>query len=274
MPLVAMTREMGSLGMDVAKIVASELGIPVVYHEIIDHLADKMRLRKSHVKHLLDGKASLFERLAADQTSMSIFTTDEMLQLASEGAVMRGWGAAQLLGPIRHAVRVRVCAPLELRVQRMMARLGSDDREAVTEEIERSDEAQGAITRRHFSVDWRDPAGYDLSLNTERVSVEQCADQILRLAGQPEFRETEESRAALRDLTLAAKIRAALRADAATRTTSVVVQARGGAAHLEGVVPSRDDWKAVERVVQSVSGINNLKNDLRVAAEIRTPMGD
>ena len=274
MPLVAMTREMGSLGMDVAKIVATELKIPVVYHEIIDHLADKMRLRRSHVKQLLDGKASLFDRLTADQTSMSIYTTDEMLQLASEGAVMRGWGAAQLLTPIKHAIRVRVCAPMELRVRRMMERLKSDDRDAVTAEIERSDEAQDAIVKRHFGVDWRDPAGYDLSLNTERVSVEQCADEILRLAKRPEFRETEESRTALLDLTLIAKTRAALRADPATRSTSVVVGASAGMVRLEGVVPGRNELKAVERVVKSVPGIKSLKNELRATSEIHTPMGD
>lgn len=274
MPLVAMTREMGSLGMDVAKILESELEVPVVYHEIIDHLADKMRLRRSHVRHLLDGEASLFERLTADQTSMSIYTTDEMLQLASEGAVMRGWGAAQLLRPVKHAVCVRVCAPFEMRVERMMARLKSRDRDAVAAEIERSDEAQDAIIKRHFGVDWRDPVRYDLSLNTERMSVEECADEIIRLVKKPEFRETKESRAALHDLTLQAKIRAGLRADPATRSTSVVVGTKDGSARLEGLVANREEWKAVERVVKSVAGIKSLKNELRVTAEIRTPMGD
>jgi len=274
MPLVAMTREMGSLGMDVAKILESELDVPVVYHEIIDHLADKMRLRKSHVKDLLDGKANLFERLTTDQTSMSIYTADEMLQLATEGAVMRGWGAVHLLRPVKHAVCVRVCAPFELRAERMVARLKSRDRDAVAAEIERSDEALGAITKRHFGVDWRDPVHYDLSLNTERVSVEQCAEQIIRLVKKPEFRETKESRAALDDLTLKAKIRARLRADPATRGARVVVEAKNGSVRLEGLVASRDEWKAVERVVKSVAGFKNFKNDLRVTAEIRTPMGD
>ena len=74
MPLIAMTREMGSLGKDVAQGIAEALGLEVVHHEIIDHLADKMRLRKSHVVRLLDGKATMFERLTADRTSLAIFT--------------------------------------------------------------------------------------------------------------------------------------------------------------------------------------------------------
>ena len=45
MPVVAFTREMGSLGKDVAQSVSEALGVPLYYHEIIDHLADRMRLR-------------------------------------------------------------------------------------------------------------------------------------------------------------------------------------------------------------------------------------
>src|SRR3990167_6474349 len=95
MPLIAMTREMGSLGKDVAQGVAEALGLEVVHHEISDHVADKMRLRKSHVVRLLDGKATILERLTADRTSLAIFTADETYGIAhrNRGAVIRGWGA-------------------------------------------------------------------------------------------------------------------------------------------------------------------------------------
>lgn len=274
MPLVAMTREMGSLGMDVARIIESELGIPVVYHEIIDNLADKMRLRKSHVMRLLGGKANLFERLTADKTSLSIFTADEMLNVASKGAVLRGWGAAHLLRPVKHAIGVRICAPLEIRVDRMMKRLGSDDRDAIAAEIRNSDEAQNAITKRFFGVDWQNPEFYDLSLNTERMSVEQCAHEVIKLARDAAFQETEESIASLADLTLKAKIRSALRANSKTRGQNLVIECQGGKARLAGMVGTRDEWKHIGRLVESVSGVMALKNELRVVADIRVPMGD
>lgn len=54
MPLIAMTREMGSLGKDVAGAIAAKTDRKVVYHEIIDPIADKMRLRKSYVERFLD----------------------------------------------------------------------------------------------------------------------------------------------------------------------------------------------------------------------------
>src|SRR6266850_554819 len=206
--------------------------MPLVYHEMINNLADKMRLRKSHVMRLLGGKANLFERLTADKTSLSIYTADEMLQVASKGAVMRGWGAAHLLRPVKHAICVRMCAPFEVRVKRMMARLDSEDRDAVAAEIRNSDEAQGAIAKRHFGIDWQDPEGYDLSLNTERMSVEQCAEEIVQLSRKPDFGETDESHAALSDLALQASIKAALRRDPATRGLSFAVDSERGRRRL------------------------------------------
>src|SRR4029078_9583293 len=98
MPLIAITREMGSLGKDVARGLGEELGLPVIYHEVIDHLADRMRVGKSHVIRLLDGSAGLLERMTADKTSLSIFTADEIYAIAAKGgAIIRGWGANPLL---------------------------------------------------------------------------------------------------------------------------------------------------------------------------------
>lgn len=274
MPLVAMTREMGSLGMDVARILESELKVPLVYHEMINHLADKMRLRKSHVIRLLGGKANLFERLTADKTSLSIYTADEMLQVASRGAVMRGWGAAHLLRPVKHAICVRICAPFEVRVKRMMSRLETGDRDAVAAEIRNSDEAQGAIAKRHFGIDWQDPEGYDVSLNTERMTVEQCAEEIIQLTRQPEFSETEESQKALSDLALQAKVRAALRADPSTRALTFAVDSDGAQVRMRGIVATREESSSAARVAMAVPGVMAVKNELRVTADIRSPMGE
>ena len=77
MPIIAMTREMGSLGKDVAATIAERTDRKVVYHEIIEPVANKMRLRKSHVERFLEGRSGLWERLTTDRTSMSIFTAHE-----------------------------------------------------------------------------------------------------------------------------------------------------------------------------------------------------
>ena len=70
---------------------------------------------------------------------------------------------------------------MSLRVRRMMKRLNSEDEDFVNNEITISEEAHSAITRRHFGVNWQDPEHYDLVLNTERISIEECMDEVLAL---------------------------------------------------------------------------------------------
>jgi cytidylate kinase len=259
MPIIAITREMGSLGKDVASGLGKALGLPVVYHEVADHLADRMRVRKSHVIRLLDGKAGLIEKMTADKTSMSIFTADEIFGLAMQGTgvIVRGWGATHLLRNIPHVVCVRVCAPLGLRARRMMERLNSDDEETVRVEIRCNDEAHTAIMRRHFDVQWGDPENYDVVFNTERVSVDECIDEVLRLVKSPAFVETEDSRKLLADRALAARVRAALRMSTLTRDTKVSVTADSGHVTIRGEFGT-DMLLLVAEIVADVPGAGNF----------------
>jgi cytidylate kinase len=270
MALVAITREMGSLGKDVAAALAEELGVALLYHEVIDHLADRMRVRKSHVIRLLDGSAGLLERLTADQTSLSIFSADEIVNLAMQapGAVIRGWGATHLLRDVPHAVCVRVCAPFELRKRRMLERLGSTDAARIADEILKNDEAHTAIMKRNFSVQWTDAEHYDLVLNTERVSVRGCVDQVMRLVKSPEFAETEQSRARLRDLALASGIRAALRVSSRTRDVRITVDAADGHVLLTGLLDTSEQRIAVSEVAAG-AGARYIDDQLRTTDAIR-----
>ena len=261
MPLVAMTREMGSLGKDVAAAISARLGKPVVHHEIIDNLANKMRLRKSHVIRFLDGKANMWERLTTDKTSMAIYTADEMLALAESDsvAVIRGWGAAHLLRPIRHVICVRVCAPIPVRVQRMMERLSTDDEQFVTNEIKLSEEAITAITRRHFGVSWQHSDQYDLVLNTERVSVKECADELMALVRDPEFQETEQSGQMIKNLALESRVRAALRTDPRTAKMRISICADNGAVTLADIAERDRLPEHAAVVAAAVAGVINVR---------------
>lgn len=269
MPVIAITREMGSLGKDVASALGEALGLPVIYHEVIDHLADRMRVRKSHVIRLLDGSAGLFERLTADETSLSIFTADEIYAIASKGgAIIRGWGATHLLREVPHALAVRICAPFELRKNRMMERLNCDDAERIAEEIRINDEAHTAIMRRHFGLQWTEAEHYDLVLNTKRVSVAECVSEVLTLARAPQFEETEASRQKLDDLALAARVRAALRRAPETREAQVQVMSDIGRITLSGA-SSTDEMLAFVEVAAAVPGVRDVAYRTNPGEEVR-----
>lgn len=259
MPVVAITREMGSLGKDVASGLGEALGVPVVYHEVIDHLADRMRVRKSHVIRLLEGHAGVIERLTADRTGLFIHSADEIISmsLAGKGAVIRGWGATHLLRDVPHVVTVRVCAPRDVRRRRMMERLNCDDATLVDDEIHRNDEAHTAIMRRNFGLQWTDPEHYDLVLNTERVSVPECVDEVLALVRSPEFAETDESRRRHEDLALSARVWAALRRSPETRDTKATLTTSGGVVAVGGC--GTEELLKVVEVAVGVPGVRDVR---------------
>jgi len=268
MPLIAMTREMGSLGKDVAAGIAQRANKKVVYHEIIEPLANKMRLRKSHVERFLEGKSGIWERLTTDRTSLSIFTADETFRFLRDDstAVIRGWGAVHLLRNIPHVIRVRVCAPFDTRVARMMERLGTDNRETVENEIHLSEEAHSAITKRHFGVNWKDPENYDVVLSTDRLSVDDCVDEVEGMMKRPRFQETPDSIRLVTNLSLEWAVRSALRRDTRTTEVGITVECLDGVVRLLGVVDDVDQAMAVEDIVRSIEGVREVDNQLRSAS--------
>ena len=218
MPLIAMNREMGSLGKDVAKALAQVLDLKIQHHEIIDHLANRARIRQSHVISFLEGTQGILERLTVDNLKLRVLTADEILSLAetNDGIILRGWGATSLLKDVPHAVRVCVSASRRERVKRMMKRLDMDDQIGAERIVDQNDEAAQAVMRRHFHIDVRDINEYDVGFNTDRMAADQCVDKILAMVKSPQFEENDASRGKLRDVAIMHHVRAALRTHQAT----------------------------------------------------------
>jgi cytidylate kinase len=267
MPVIAMTQEMASLGKDVALGVCEALGLQQVRHEVGDVIAGRMSVKKSLIRRIREGKASTIEKWAADERTISIFTAEEVLELAVKGNVLiRGWGATLWLRPVPHVPCIRVCAPLELRVRRLMERLETDDEGFARREIHTDDAARASRMGEQFQVAWGDPTLYDLTLNTERIPIPDCVDQVLALARSPAFQETPASRRFLEDLALRARARAALRSDARTQDVDIVVEVDGGAATLRGIVVDEREKALAAEVVGGIGGVGSVDNQLRTMA--------
>jgi len=267
MPVIAMTRELGSLGNEVAEGLAKELGLKLVRHELIERLAHKTRLPASAILRCIDGRATLFERLRADLDRLYLYAEEEILGLAAAGdVVIRGWGANHLLRSISHVLCVRVCAPLELRAARVMDVFGLDDIAQARDKVRDSDAACDATMQRRFGELWHQAARHDIVLNTEHVDAGRCIAQIKRALQFPEYQPTPESLARMRALSLAAQIRAALRQERTTANFNVSVEARRnddpGHVTLRGTVLDESERRAAEIVALRCPGVHAVDNRL------------
>ena len=199
MTVIAMTREIGSHGSEVAAGVAAELELTIVNSEIVvPHVAGSLGVQESAVQRYLDGKASFFDRWQIDTRKLSRHTLDQILDLAlKDNVLIRGWGAAALFQGIRGVICVRVCAPMNHRVRVMMERLGVKDADAMQQEIERFDAGHSRAMRAAFNFDWNDPLLYDIVLNSARVTIDDCVKAVCDLAQHQRSQDDPETKAAL-----------------------------------------------------------------------------
>ena len=195
---------------------------------------------------------------------MEAATAFFMFDLAVKGNdLIRGWGATLWLSSVVHTPSIHMCAPMSLRVKRLMARLETVDKNLARKEIRGDEAARSARMAAHFDVEWGDPALYDLSLNTERIPVSSCVDMVVSLAKSPAFAETVESRQHLVNLALAARVRAALRAHADTAHVDVDIVAQNGTVTLSGIVSNSREYDHCADVTSVVVDVKNVVNQLR-----------
>jgi cytidylate kinase len=270
MPVIALTQGMGSLAQDIAEQLARELKLKTIEHDVAEHVADKMHVSKSLIGRLRVGKAGIRERQRANREAMAIYTAEELLEAAARGnVVLRGWGATALLHAVPHVPCVRIMRPFDKRVQWLMTQLDTDDVELAEEEIRRSDHANASRMHEQFGVNWGDPVLFDMVLNTDRLTVDTCVQQLKALLARPEFAETEQSRALLRSMALHAHVRAALRADESTSEVNISIEGSGDRVALRGIVVNANERAAVEKVAAAVPGVAAIDNELRVMAASR-----
>ena len=180
--------------------------------------------------------------------------------------LIRGWGACEILRGVPHVVRVRVCAPMEVRERAVMQRQDIKDSSAARREIERNNSAHKIAVHRAHGVDRENPLLYDLVLNTERSSTRVLREAGARLSLEPEFRETEASRAILNDKTLEAHVRIKLRErfGVGTGVSGVEAAANGGKIVLTGMAIHSALANDASELAGAVPGVSAVENRMVV----------
>ena len=270
MPVIAMTREMGSLGRDVALELAGDLGLDLVQHQLVEHVADKMHLRESSVNRFLEGKAGLLERWGIDEQELSLYTTEEILDVAARGNVLiRGWGATYVLRNIPHVLCVRICSSETARTRVLMQRIGIDDPGLARKEIRANDAAHTRTMLHLFHVeDWGNPLLFDVVLNTDQLSIPTCVATLRDILQEDVFTANEASVSRLEDMRIEARIRSALRADPVTSrpspSFSADLEPGTGRVVLTGIVFDDEFSTTAERLIGDVEGVSAVDNQLRM----------
>ncbi len=188
-----------------------------------------------------------------------IFMRRALLQYTRAGRLAYfGYSGHLLLPRLAHLVRVRLIAPLEVRVSRTCRVLGMREAEA-RDHIRSTDTERLQWARMMYGVDLRDPAGYDLCVNLERWTQRGACELLVSIFEQAEFQPTPESVAQLENERLATEVLAALVANPETRELEMQAVAAYGAVRLVGPFLPADKLRIVQDIAGAVTGVKDVQ---------------
>jgi cytidylate kinase len=178
MAVITVSRQLGSLGCDIADSVAQRLGYRMVWRELINQAARQARTPEMALE-MIDELGLLGLRPSLSTEKAYLDAVRELIEeLASAGNVLIvGRGGQSVLRGWPNTLHVRLIAPLDMRVQRLVERQAITP-EAALAQIRASDRRRKRFVEHAYHVDWGDPDLYDLVINTAFVDVAQSTSLI------------------------------------------------------------------------------------------------
>lgn len=185
-PFVTVSREPGSGGKPVARLVAKRLKFKFYNREIIEDVAKSVRQRKA----LLEGIDER-GRTAIDDIIHGAFNPDYVsdtryirhlcqvvLSAAINGEVVILGRGANFITPFDKGLHIRVQAPYFIRVERAV-KYEKILREEAIQIIKEVDERRKAFIKQYFAKDISSPNYYDVVINTTNMTIEDAASLII-----------------------------------------------------------------------------------------------
>ena len=191
---VTITREFGSGGRTIGKMLAERLGVEYYDKDLIKLASEESGINQDLFSRADESKrasffkkydGSLGEKLISPESGE--FTSDDNLfnyqakiikQLSDrETCVIVGRCADHVLQDREHVLRVFTHAPMRFCIQKVVELYGLTEKEA-ERQIERINRARATYYRYYTGKEWDNARNYDLCLNTEELGFERCVDII------------------------------------------------------------------------------------------------
>ncbi len=271
MAIITISRGTMSGGEALAKCLSEHLKYPCVGREILVKAAAKLGVSENILIQKVQKGPGLLDRLSSNRRIYVTAVQATLAEYAVSGdLVYHGHAGHLLLHGIPSVMRVRLIAPVPMRVKSVMERQHLSE-EAAIEHVERVDAERILWTKFIYGADWRDPGLYDMVLNLEKMSIETACHLITEGSKRPEFTVDGAVRRALQDFLLSCRVKVALATNVGTKGVEFHVTADDGTVVVSGEMPTAGILKRasargdaeVTRIVEAVAGVKKTRLDIR-----------
>lgn len=183
--VITISREPGSGGKLVAQRFAEAMKWDVFHQDMVHKIADSAKVSGMVVQTLDEKGLNTLEDWVSSMIQEHHLWPDAYLKhllkvvgtIARHGnAVIVGRGANFILRGTQ-VFRVRVIAPLELRIRNVAEQHGGDHKE-VKRRVIKTDSDRKAFIRKYFHKDIADPLNYDMVINTGHINLDRAVQAI------------------------------------------------------------------------------------------------
>jgi cytidylate kinase len=273
MAIIAISRQMGSEGYTIAAAVAQALNYDYVDRQILLRAAKAYDVPEARLADVAERQVSGWQAFDEERLRYRTFLDAAYYKFAErDNVVTAGRGIATLVRGVSHALRIRIIAPFEVRVARTMKKENLDHAKAARRVHEYDQDVTARIAYL-FGPAWMIPENYDLVINTVRDDPALYAEMVVSVASHPRFRATPESTQFIKNLSLAAQVRAAIAQNARTGTIHLEAMADKGHVSLQGPVRDAAVRDAAVRVARAVPGVVSVSCEGAVVSRFRSLIG-
>lgn len=185
-PYIAISREAGAGGSEIATLVGQRLGWEVLDKNLLDRVADQSRVSRPMLDLVDETTANWahdilgawLDRRLVPHEKYVVHLSRVVMAAARRGNVVLVGRGAQFMLPRGHGLAVRIVASEKYRVQRVMSLLHMTEA-AARHFVAETDRGRREFVGRFFRHDIADPHLYDIVISIDHIGPALAADWIV-----------------------------------------------------------------------------------------------
>lgn len=260
MAIIAITQHLGARGVMLGELTAKRLGYRLITgNELVAATSKLYSVTPEQLVVVDERRPHFWERLKTDTQRFIAFVRAVALkEMANDRLVVVGRSVAQLMPDCGVGLRVRLVGPLKERVHEVISEEGLSPAVAERRVHEYDYEVRARI-QTLFGIDIDDPAAFNLVVNTFTTPLDTLSAALASCAEEIDRQVKPDSWILMRDLALAAEVRAALMYHPKIGHAPIEVRCSSGDVHVNGpgLVPPWDNL--VHEVIRQVDGVRTVE---------------
>ena len=185
--IITISREYGSGGRYIGKLVADKLGITLYDKQFISKLSEETGLSEEYIENN-EQKRKILDSLnngyyfGLEMADELFLKESKLIQeiAKKESCVIIGRCADFILKDNKNVIKVFIYSKMEDKLKRATKFYGIEEQKA-EKEIKRIDKLRANHYKYYTQKEWKDNSNYDICINSDMIGVEKAADLICKM---------------------------------------------------------------------------------------------